>query len=619
MKKILLLSYLLILGINVSSAQSNQSIAQGINYQAVARNAEGQLLANQTITLKIALSSKNGAQKEHYAEIHEVRTDALGLFHIVIGRGKEIQGVLQEVPWSKEQIWIDIKLDPQGKRNFTLVNSAELMSVPYAFYAATASQLVETATEINLPQEKNQSIYWTTSGNTNTRPPTHFLGTRDAKDLVFKTNNVTRMIITADGLIRTFSVCADNGDQDPESYSIVAEGCKQGVYIKIDGSRSGDNNFLTFADDEDIWGRVEGQTTGELATSFDYVFTNTIFTINTIALALDAASLFTEAAVVAAQIVTIAEAAPIALQAAAITAEGIALAAELIAYNIEKNLNVGVTYESGSGDYAEWLEKVPRERDLKPGEIVGVKGGKISLSTQNADHYMVVSNKPIVLGNMPTQGQESKFEKVAFMGQVPVRIIGRVNIGDYILPSGNDDGFAIAVAPSTMKIGDYKRIIGVAWESAEAKPLNIVNVAVGINNQDLSGKMEALQQELERTNQKVAQIMAYLEGKAPSPNLATQDSANPPSVVANKMPNSKFEKLFSDAEFDQMLDQNAPQIKQYYALLEKSLLEKGYDLSKQPFLSNYFHNPIETIKQIRRDPAYVSHWHYADQKIKSKK
>lgn len=619
MKKILLLSYLLILGINMSSAQSNQSIAQGINYQAVARNAEGQLLANQTVTLKIALSSKTGAQKEHYAEIHEVRTDALGLFHIVIGRGKEIQGVLQEVPWSKEQIWLDIKLDPQGKRNFTLVNSAELMSVPYAFYAATASQLVETATEINLPQEKNQSIYWTTSGNTNTRPPSHFLGTRDAKDLVFKTNNVTRMIITADGLIRTFSVCADNGDQDPESYSIVAEGCKQGVYIKIDGSRSGDNNFLTFADDEGIWGRVEGQTTGELITSFDYIFTNTIFTINTVALALDAASLAVEAVVVGAQILTLAEAAPILLQAGAMTTEGIALAAQLIAFNIEQNLNVGVTYESGAGDYAEWLEKVPGERDLKPGEIVGVKGGKIALNTQNADHFMVISNIPIVLGNMPPQDKLSNFEKVAFMGQVPVRIIGKANIGDYILPSGNNDGFAMALSPSAMKIGDYKRIIGVAWEAAEAKPLNIINVAVGINNQDLSSKMDELQQELERTNQKVAQIMAYLEGKASSPNLTTLDAGNQPPAVANKTPNSKFEKLFSDAEFDQMIDQNAPQIKQYYALLEKSLLGKGYDLSKQPFLSNYFHNPIETIKQIRRDPAYVSHWHYADQKIKSKK
>lgn len=619
MKKIIILSYLLILSMNLANAQSSQPIAQGINYQAVARNAEGQLLANQPIVLKIALSSKTGEQKEHYAEIHEVRTDALGLFHIVIGRGKEVQGVLQEVPWSKEQIWLDIKLDPQGKRNFTLVNSAELMSVPYAFYATTASQLVETATEINLPQEKNQSIYWTTSGNTNTRPPTHFLGTRDAKDLVFKTNNVTRMIITADGLIRTFSVCADNGDQDPKSYSIVAEGCKQGVYIKIDGSRSGDNNFLTFADDEGIWGRVEGQTTGELFTSFDYVFTNTIFTINTIALALDAAALATEALVVGAQILTIAEAAPILLQAAAMTTEGIALAAELIAFNIEQNLNVGVTYESGAGDYAEWLEKVPGERDLKPGEIVGVKGGKIALNTQNADHFMVISNIPIVLGNMPPQDKQSNFEKVAFMGQVPVRIIGKANIGDYILPSGNNDGFALAVSPSEMKIGDYKRIIGVAWESAETKPLNIVNVAVGINNQDLSSKMEALQQELERTNQKVAQIMAYLEGKASSPSLAAQSPANGLSATSSKLPNSSFEKLFSDTEFDQMIDQNAPQIKLYYALLEKSLQEKGYDLIKQPFLSDYFHSPIETIKQIRRDPAYVSHWHYADQKIKSKK
>lgn len=618
MKKNLLLSLLVLLVLGMY-AQSPQNIAQGINYQAVARNAEGGILANQNLTLKIALTSKNGEQKEHYTEIHEVRTDALGLFHIVIGRGTEPSGTFQAIPWSVEQIWLDIKLDPQGKRNFTVGNSAELMSVPYAFYAATASQLVESATEINLPQEKNQSIYWTTGGNSNTRPPTHFLGTRDARDLVFKTNNETRMVITADGLIRTFSVCPDNGDQDPESYSIVAEGCKQGVYIKIDGSRSGDNNFLTFADDEGIWGRVEGQTTGELATSFEYVFTNTIFAINTVALALDAAALATEAAVVAAQLVTLAEAIPIGLQAAAITAEGIALAAQLIGYNIEKNLNVGVTYESGSGDYAEWLEKVEKEQDLKPGEVVGIKGGKISLNTENVDHYMVVSSKPIVLGNMPPPDQQKNFEKVAFMGQVPVRIVGKANIGDYILPSGNHDGFAVAVAATDMKIGDYKRIVGVAWEAAEAKPLNIINVAVGINNQDLSSKMEALQQELERTNQKVAQIMAYLEGKASSPSLTTATSNTTQSIAPGKLDGSSFEKLFSDAEFDQMIDQNASQIKQYYTLLEKELENKGYDLNKQPFLSHYFHNPIETIKQLRRDPAYVSHWHYADQKIKSKK
>lgn len=617
MKKIILLSLFFALG-QFLFAQSSQPIAQGINYQAVARNAAGQLLANQTIALKIALSSKTGDQKEHYTEIHEVRTDALGLFHIIIGRGKDPQGILKQVPWSEEQIWLDIKLDPQGGRNFALVNSAELMSVPYAFYAATASQLVETATEINLPQEKNQSIYWTTGGNTNTRPPNHFLGTRDARDLVFKTNNETRMIITADGLIRTFSVCPDNGDQAPESYSIVAEGCKQGVYIKIDGSRSGDNNFLTFADDEDIWGRVEGQTTGELATSFEYVFTNTIFAINTVALALDAAALAVEALVVAGQFVTLAEAAPIGLQAAAMTAEGIALAAELIAYNIEKNVNIGVTYESGSGDYAEWLEKIPGLRDLKPGEIVGVKGGKIMLNTQNADHFMVVSNKPIVLGNMPPPNQQHNFEKVAFMGQVPVRIVGKANIGDYILPSGNNDGFAMAIAPSAMKIGDYKRIVGVAWETAEAKPLNIINVAVGINNQDLSSKMEALQQELERTNQKVAQIMAFLEGKASSPSLTSQGLSSNRSAPSEKMPVSNFEKLFSDAEFDQMIDQNAVYIKQYYTLLEKELETKGYDLSKQPFLNHYFQDPIKTIKEMRRDPAYVSHWHYADQKIKNK-
>lgn len=158
-------------------------------------------------------------------------------------------------------------------------------------------------------------------------------------------------------------------------------------------------------------------------------------------------------------------------------------------------LNVGVAYESGAGDYAEWLLRADANEAILPGDIVGVIGGKISKNYIHAEKFMVVSSAPIVLGNMPENKEEElNAEKVAFMGQVPVKVQGKVAIGDYIVPSGEGNGIAIAVHPKNMLAKDYKRIIGVAWE--ESKPgelVSMINTAVGINNNDMANVIEEMQ------------------------------------------------------------------------------------------------------------------------------
>ena len=108
---------------------------------------------------------------------------------------------------------------------------------------------------------------------------------------------------------------------------------------------------------------------------------------------------------------------------------------------------------------------------------------------------MVVSASPIVLGNMPsTKEGEKNSEKIAFMGQVPVKARGVVQIGDYLLPSGEGDGLAIAVAPEKMKARDYQRIIGVAWEAADGNEVfKLVNTAVGLNQNDTGKLIEEMQ------------------------------------------------------------------------------------------------------------------------------
>ena len=96
---------------------------------------------------------------------------------------------------------------------------------------------------------------------------------------------------------------------------------------------------------------------------------------------------------------------------------------------------LGVEYSSGSGDYAEWLQRIDTKELITPGDIVAVIGGKITKDLQGAEQVMVVSHSPIVLGNLPSENSNFQFQgnSIAFMGQVPVKITGPVSTGDFII------------------------------------------------------------------------------------------------------------------------------------------------------------------------------------------
>ena len=165
----------------------------------------------------------------------------------------------------------------------------------------------------------------------------------------------------------------------------------------------------------------------------------------------------------------------------------------IVAGRIESNGSGGVTYGSGGADYAEYLERESDEPPMTYGDIVGVHNGIVSRKTTTAKRMMVVTNRPVVLGNMPEGNDESKYEKVGFMGQLPVKVWGKVQAGDYILPSGKEDGSGIARSPEDMQIEDYSRIVGIAWEGSEDANMKYIHTAIGLNKNDLV-KVAASQQ-----------------------------------------------------------------------------------------------------------------------------
>ena len=197
----------------------------------------------------------------------------------------------------------------------------------------------------------------------------------------------------------------------------------------------------------------------------------------------------------------------------------------------------GVAFNSGSADYAEWIQKeIPSER-MSFGDVVGVKAGKVSKSLDNASHFMVISKAPMILGNLPPQGEElDNYAKVAFMGQVPVKVRGKVRAGDYILAL-RGDGTATAKSESEMKTSDYRRIVGIAWEGSKEgysneKSVQYILTAVGLNQNDLVSRIELLED----------QILKLQEGLE---LLASSMNTDLPST---------FDSMFGDIEDEQLVN-----------------------------------------------------------------
>ena len=155
---------------------------------------------------------------------------------------------------------------------------------------------------------------------------------------------------------------------------------------------------------------------------------------------------------------------------------------------------LGVEYASGHGDYAEWLERANPNEYLTAGDIVAVKGGKITRDLTEVEQIMVVSHKPIILGNVPEKGEDYLGNNVAFMGQVPVKVMGSVRTGDYIVANSEFKGYGKAIHPENMTSKDHTLAVGRSWEERPNEGPKMVNTVVGVHNGDWARIMMKLEQ-----------------------------------------------------------------------------------------------------------------------------
>lgn len=120
----------------------NAQAPDGINYQAIARDASGAELKNRNISIKAGLLFSSPSGTLLYEETHTAVTNQFGLFNITLGTGISTgMGTVSSpsnINWGAGTHFLKIEMDPDGGTNFISVGTVQLMSVPYALYAKTA-------------------------------------------------------------------------------------------------------------------------------------------------------------------------------------------------------------------------------------------------------------------------------------------------------------------------------------------------------------------------------------------------------------------------------------------------------------------------------------------------
>ncbi|TRX62591.1 hypothetical protein FNH22_00405 [Fulvivirga sp. M361] len=598
----------------------------GITYQAVVidENAQeipgidiqGNVLPNHPLTVRFTILNESG--EIDYQEDHATETDKYGMIYLAIGSGvltAQSPDIFREISWdgTAKSLEVEISLG-ETPGEFIEFSEQELYFVPYAFHrniTATGTLMVEDSTTLNNVLTVNApSILHgeTTINDTLEVNASSFMnGEVFINDVLevnapgFMNGEVTIndvLEVNAPGFINgqvTISAEVGGGQDQYNAYPLQVEGSNQGIAIRVNGSRDAENNFISFWDEQDMQGRIEGQTSSDLIREPEYIYDKALFGARTL---LQVAN--TGIAVGAAAI----DPGNAAIEAA----NALALTAEITAYEFFARSNLGVTYESSSGDYAEWLPRLDPEERIEAGQVVGVFGGKITKVTEGAEQVMVVSKKPIVLGNMPPAGiDKDQCEMVGFMGQVQVWVMGKVQKGDYIVSYASGSGFGKAVAPEELTLEVLDKIVGRSWAGSDHDGVNLINTVIGVETNQLipivgiqQKKITALEQEIVRLKKETDHERNVLMTLVPGYKEALESQAVKQEMESRTIPEEKeaVQKMETPPAFTKSYvapqEITKEQVLEIFQQVEQRLKAQGIETETSPIL-----------QKIKNDPDYL--------------
>lgn len=131
MKKLLTITAVLFLT-NSLFAQ----VPQAMNYQAVARTADGVIIPTQNVGIRFSILEGSVTGTTLYSETHQTITNSFGLFTLAIGRGTPVTSTFASINWaSGTDKFLKVEIAAGGGTAYQLQGTTQLLSVPYALYS----------------------------------------------------------------------------------------------------------------------------------------------------------------------------------------------------------------------------------------------------------------------------------------------------------------------------------------------------------------------------------------------------------------------------------------------------------------------------------------------------
>ncbi|MCH8495074.1 MAG: tail fiber domain-containing protein [Balneolales bacterium] len=206
-----------------STVTNAGQVPQGFNFQAIARNANGDLLSNQNIQAEITVIQGSESGNVVYTETHAITTNQVGLFQIVIGEG-ETSDNFTTIEWANDNYFVGIAVDTDGSGTFEDLGATRLLSVPYALVARNVIDGVSVG-ETPITQYNINTAQGDTSFIINSSGPTGLA--------TLRVNSATDALNTG---ISGNAISNSDNSSEQRGVQGIASGSGTGTHIGILGS-----------------------------------------------------------------------------------------------------------------------------------------------------------------------------------------------------------------------------------------------------------------------------------------------------------------------------------------------------------------------------------------------
>jgi len=145
-----ILSFLLL------SALALAQSPNAINYQAVLRNAQGDLIKSKSVSIRLSVLKGSATGSSVYTETHSTSTNEYGMVNLQIGNGTTSNN-FSSIGWGSDAHYLKVELDETGGSSYKNLGTTQLVSVPYSMFANTAKN-VENADQDSTNELQTLSI-----------------------------------------------------------------------------------------------------------------------------------------------------------------------------------------------------------------------------------------------------------------------------------------------------------------------------------------------------------------------------------------------------------------------------------------------------------------------------